>query len=125
LKTRVLLDTGIWAHSLASPAEIPAQLKRAIVEAQAVYVSPISLYEIAQKCRIGKWDDMLPHVESLPSVAREQGVLWATLTPEVLLEAARMSWSHRDPFDRILVATARLNGLTLVTTDRAIREYLA
>ena len=124
MKTRVLLDTGIWAHSMVSPEETPAQLKRSIVEAQAVYISPISLYEIAKKCRIGKWDEMRPHVERLPSVAREQGALWATLTPEVLLEAARMSWAHRDPFDRILVATARLNGLSLVTTDRAISEYL-
>lgn len=124
MKARVLLDTGIWAHSLARPDEIPAHLKRAIVEAQAVYVSPISLYEIAQKCRIGKWDEMLPHVESLPSVAREQGALLATLTPEILLEAARMSWAHRDPFDRILVATARSNGFSVVTTDRAILDYL-
>ena len=66
----------------------------------------------------------MPHVESLPSVAREQGALWATLTPEILLEAARMSWAHRDPFDRILVATARSNGFSVVTTDRAILDYL-
>ena len=43
MKARVLLDTGLWAHSLARPDEIPAHLKRAIVEAQAVCLSYQSL----------------------------------------------------------------------------------
>ena len=93
-----------------------------ISEARAVYVSPMSVYEIGQKCRLGKWDAMRPYLDELPQYLRQQG---APLTAERFLLAAKLDWDHKDPFDRILVATLKIMRIQIVTTDRAIRGYFA
>ena len=119
-----MLDTGVWAQSLIGHAGLSPPAIRAISTARAVYISPISVYEIAQKCRIGKWDDMLPFVADLPKLADEQGGQWAQLGPEILTDAALMKWEHRDPFDRMIVATAKRFGMHVITSDQTILAHL-
>lgn len=121
---KVLLDTGIWARTLYGKEGLSNTVLRELASGVPVYVSPISVYEIAQKCRIGKWDSMIPYLDRLPSILTDQGAQWVSLSPEVLLNAARLEWDHRDPFDRIVVSTARQHGLHVVTTDQVIRDYL-
>ena len=91
--------------------------RQAIADADAVFVSPVSLFEISQKVRIGKWPEMADRLDSLPGILAAQGGLSATLTLEAALYAGRLEWAHRDPFDRILAAKAALGGLALVSAD--------
>ncbi len=42
-----------------------------------------------------------------------------TVTPQIMLEAGRLDWTNRDPFDRLVVATARMMGLPVVSSDKA------
>lgn len=88
-----------------------------MLAAESVFVSPISLFEIGQKVRIGKWPQMQPHVENLPALLERQGGRVASLTPQISLQAAMMVWEHRDPFDRILAATAFDLGVPLISAD--------
>ena len=81
-------------------------------------MSPISFFEIAQKVRLGKWPEMEPFVSELPSLLRQQGGLAADLEADVCLEAGIFQWDHRDPFDRLLAATARRYALPLVSADQ-------
>ncbi len=115
--TAVLLDTHAWAWSLTSDSRLTAPALKCIVEASSVYVSPISLFEIGQKVRLGKWREMEAYVDRLPLLLDEQGGRIATLTPVVALRAAKMDWSHRDPFDRIIAATADHYDLLLISAD--------
>ena len=115
--TGVLLDTHAWAWSLTGDSRLTASAVRHIDKASAVYVSPISLFEIGQKVRLGKWREMEAFIERLPMLLDEQGGRIATLTPAVALQAARMDWSHRDPFDRIIAATADHYDLLLISAD--------
>ena len=115
--TAVLLDTHAWAWSLTGDSRLTASALKHIVEASAVYVSPISLFEIGQKVRLGKWREMEVYIDRLPMLLDEQGGRIATLTPVVALQAARMDWSHRDPFDRIIAATADHYDLLLISAD--------
>ena len=85
--------------------------------AETVRLSPISIFEISQKVRLGKWPDMEPHLERLPAIAADQGLLTAPFSAEVALLAGNMPWPHRDPFDRIIAATAVLSGATLLSSD--------
>lgn len=85
------------SHRLADAA------KTVIATASAVHVSPISLFEIAQKVRAGKWPGMRPHLSAL---AADEQALSAPFSPSVALLAGSMDWTHRDPFDRIIAATA-------------------
>lgn len=86
--------------------------------ADAVRLSPISFFEIAQKVRAGKWPEMEPLLDQLPDLAAGQGILSAPLSPDVAVLAGHMAWPHRDPFDRIIAATAILSGAALLSADR-------
>jgi PIN domain nuclease of toxin-antitoxin system len=70
---------------------------------------------------------MQGHVQDLPGILKEQGGSIATLTPEICLNASTMEWAHRDPFDRLIVATALALGVALISKDSAFtdREDLA
>ena len=103
--TGVLLDTHAWIWSLSDDPRSSTQARRAIDAAEAVCVSPISFFEVGQKSE-SEWPEMEAHAATLPHLLRQQGGLIATLSAEISLLAAMLDWAHRDPFDRILVATA-------------------
>jgi PIN domain nuclease of toxin-antitoxin system len=113
----VLLDTHAWAWSLTGDGRLSAKAREAIEQAQAVLVSPITFFEIGQKVRLGKWPEMEPFLNRLTSLLEEQGGGVAELDPTICLQAATMPWPHRDPFDRLLAATALHNSLPLVSAD--------
>lgn len=115
----MLLDTHAIAWALRDDPALSEGARRAIAEADAVLVSPISLYEIGQKVRLGRWPEMAPHVATLPERLAEDGALVAPLTPRVALHASLMDWDHRDPFDRLLAATAEIIGAPFVSRDAA------
>lgn len=116
--THVLLDTHAWAWSFLRSARLSPAARVAIERAEAIFVSPISLYEIAQKARLGKWPEMVSFLEWLPHTERH-GARYAVLTPAILRDAAEIDWSHRDPFDRIIGQTAIAMNLPLISTDTA------
>ena len=113
----VLLDTHAWVWSLMDDAQLSAAARAAIVAADAVQVSPISFFEIGQKVRLGKWPQMESLARRLPELLQEQGGLVASMTPEICLRASLMDWAHRDPFDRMLLATAHVTGVPLISKD--------
>ena len=93
--------------------------RESMQEADAVFVSPITFFEIGQKVDRGKWPDMAPYTDRLEDLLTEKGGLLAPLDARICLAASMMDWDHRDPFDRILAATAETLGLALVTKDPA------
>jgi PIN domain nuclease of toxin-antitoxin system len=115
----VLLDTNAWAWSLAGDERLGRRALDAITESDVVLVSPISFYEIGQTVRLGKWPQMEPFVGRLPALLETQGGRMADLDGVICLNAATMAWSHRDPFDRMLAATALHRNLPIVSADAA------
>jgi PIN domain nuclease of toxin-antitoxin system len=113
----VLLDTHSWAWSLGGDRRLSVAALEAIEGAQNVFVSPITFFEIAQKVRLGKWPEMEPFVARLPALLAEQGGSVAALEPAICVAAGLMSWVHRDPFDRLLAATATHHSLPIVSAD--------
>ena len=120
--TVVLLDTHAWAWSLNDDVRLTETARHALATADLVYISPISLFEIGQKVRIGKWPEMAVHLAQLPSLIAAQGAKTAAASPEVCLLAATLPWLHRDPFDRLLAATALHFGLHLISADGVFDE---
>ncbi len=115
--TAVLLDTHAWAWSLAGDERVSKPALTAIATADTVLVSPITFFEIAQKVRLGKWPGMEPFVSQLPALLGEQGGSVAGFDPAICIAAGMMPWAHRDPFDRLLAATATHYNLPLVSAD--------
>lgn len=120
-----MLDTHAWAWSLTDDPRLSEGARRAIGSAGVVYVSPITFYEIAQKVRLGKWPQMDPYIEALPDLLLEQGGRAARFDPVVCTLAGTMEWAHRDPFDRLIAATAILDRLTLISADPAFDGVLS
>lgn len=113
----VLLDTHAWAWSLTADLRLSGTARAVLDQADSVYVSPISFFEIAQEVRLGKWPAMEPFLERLPALLDEQGGRAAPLDPGVCTAAGAMAWAHRDPFDRLLAATAICLALPIVSAD--------
>jgi PIN domain nuclease of toxin-antitoxin system len=79
----------------------------------------VSLYEIGQKVRLGKWPALAPFAAGLLERALGDGFDPLPLSPGAALAAALMDWDHRDPFDRLIAATALAEGLPVVSPDAA------
>ncbi|MGI0490131.1 type II toxin-antitoxin system VapC family toxin [Pantanalinema rosaneae CENA516] len=120
--TGILLDTHAWVWSMIDVARLSGPARTAIETSPIVYVSPVSFFEIGQKARLGKWPEIAPFGRRLPDLLHEQGGIVAPFTPEICIEASLMEWQHRDPFDRLLAATARTLDIPLVSTDTAFAE---
>jgi PIN domain nuclease of toxin-antitoxin system len=102
---------------MTADARLSAAAVAAMEQAETVSISVISLFEIGQKVRLGKWPEMAPFLDQLIGLVDQQGGRLVELSPEASLLAATLDWSHRDPFDRIIAATAITRGLALVSTD--------
>jgi PIN domain nuclease of toxin-antitoxin system len=118
----VLLDTHVWAWALGDGMLLSDRARAAIQSADAVYVSPISFFEIGQKVRLGKWPEMAPHAANLPAILNQQGGIAAPFTPEICIHASLRDWEHRDPFDRMLASTAQILDLTLISKDAVFAD---
>jgi PIN domain nuclease of toxin-antitoxin system len=119
-----LLDTHVLLWLLSDPAKVDASVRRRIANRdRSVLVSAASALEVATKWRLGKlpagevlidgWDDRLS----------ELGCEELAVTSRHALIAGSLSWSHRDPFDRLLVAQALTTNATLVTSDQRIKGF--
>ena len=115
----VLLDTHTFAWVLLDDPALSQGARAAIAAADAALVSPVSLYEIGQKVRLGRWPEMAPSASELADLIAQAGLLAAPLTPQIALHASLLDWDHRDPFDRLLAASAESIGAAFVSCDTA------
>jgi PIN domain nuclease of toxin-antitoxin system len=115
---RLLLDTHIWIWQAIEPAKLKRRVAEAIAdEANELWLSPISIWELmvlVQKGRIELDDDVDAWVSRSLALLT---VREAPLTNEVALEISRIRFSHKDPADHFIAASAKVFDLTLVTTD--------
>jgi PIN domain nuclease of toxin-antitoxin system len=111
---RCLLDTQVMLWWLLDDPRLGAK-SRELLASKPCLVSVASIWEVAIKHRIGK-------LEVSPIVFRDQSIaagadLLPVLDPHVI-ETAQLPMLHQDPFDRLLIAQARVEGLMAVSSDR-------
>lgn len=119
----VLLDTHVLLWLAGDDDRATPAVRAAVAAAPARLVSAASAFEIATKTRLGK---LAGGASVLDGWARLLANLQATelaLSVAHMARAGALAWTHRDPFDRMLVAQAQLEGLTLITDDTAIRAF--
>ena len=123
---RYLLDTHVLLWWVAAPARL-SEAQREVVNAageqEPLLVSDISLWEIATLAALGRIRLEMPLRSWLEAATAPPLVERTGITPAIAAEVATLPASfHRDPADRILVATARVLNATLLTADRRIAE---
>lgn len=114
-----LLDTQIVLWDLADDKRISKAHDEILLGDAAKYFSVASLWEIAVKVSTGK----LTMPDRLMETIAGSDVQLLSITPAHVLHTASLPRHHGDPFDRLLVAQAQIEGLTLVTADRRLASY--
>ena len=124
---RLLLDTHILIWLAEGTADLDsASVARLedVTRADGLAVSPISFWEVAMLQERQRITLSLPVRSWREIVLKTRGVIEAPLTGEIAIESVNLPGKfHKDPADRILVATARLNAWTLATRDDRILSY--
>ena len=122
----IMLDTHAWVWWTHDPDRLTETQQAAIArsESDGIGVSAMSCWEIAKLTEYRRLSLPLPLAEWFDSALRYPGVELLQLTPEVAVESVSLPGVfHRDPSDQIIVATARVHGCRLVTSDAKISRY--
>ena len=118
----VLLDTHALIWWVDGDARIGRATRERIASAdEDAFVSAASAWEIATKARLGKLKAPLPLLRDFVQAIEEFGFRPLFISLRHGFEAGRLAGTHRDPFDRMLAAQARVEALVLVTADPAFR----
>lgn len=121
---RLLLDTHALLWWLLGDPRLPVHAREAIGdEANTVYVSAASAWEVATKVRIGKLVGAESLAQDFALRIEEEGFLPLPVSVEHAQRAGSLAGSHRDPFDRMLVAQAQAENLILVSNEEVFDQY--
>ena len=121
--SEILLDTCALLWLGNGDAALSSGAMRLIENADTVYVSPISLWEVSNKCRQGKLVLSKPVREWFGKVCDRHGLTTLPLTNEIMIAAGELPEHHKDPADRMIIAAALNAGLQVVTADRNFPLY--
>ncbi len=122
-----LLDTcaTIWLMEGAPLSQnAMEEISAAYERSENLLVSPITAWEIGILVSRGRMPSVTTPSAWFKSLLAQEGISLATLSPDILIQSSSLPGDiHRDPADRIIIATARELGLAVVTRDQAILEY--
>jgi PIN domain nuclease of toxin-antitoxin system len=115
----LLLDTHIALWAITGDATLDDEFLDRLRHDPDIFLSPVSLWEITIKQATGK----LAGPADLAERVRDMGFRELPVTYAHAIAAGRLPPHHRDPFDRMLLAQAAVEGLTLVSRDESIARY--
>ena len=121
---RILLDTHVWLWLIGAPDRLGKAGRELFTDpGNVLHFSAASAWEIAIKYALGKLPLPEPPDVFIPSRLVRDGITPLPIQLEHSLRVATLPPHHRDPFDRLLVAQAQLESLTLCTADRQLAPY--
>ena len=119
---RILLDTHVFIWAVIDDPQLTSDARVLIEEADGVYVSSASIWEIAIKSALGKIDaDALEMAQAI----KASGFLELSISTAHSAQVAKLPLlnNHKDPFDRLLVAQSMIEPLVLLTADPQVVAY--
>lgn len=124
----IVLDTHVWLWWVFRSASLPTAIRRYIenheTKSGSLGVSVFSCWEVAKLVEVHRVELPDPIDVWMPRALAYPGVRLLDLTPDIAIESTRLPGAfHKDPADRIIVATARLHDCPLATADTRILTY--
>jgi len=117
---KLLVDTHVLIWAVLEDAALPARFRAALSDPEAeIHVSAVSVWELAIKRAMGK---LVVPADLFDQVAAA-GCLALPIAWDHARAVEALPLHHADPFDRMLIAQARVEGLTLLSADRAFAAY--
>ncbi len=121
---RLLLDTCTFLWIASGSTQLSRRAAQLFSDpANEVFLSAVSAWEIAVKYSLGRLRLPGPPAEYIPSLRERHGIVALPVKEEEALYLPRIPSLHRDPFDRMLVCQAVVNGMALLTPDPLIVQY--
>ncbi|SFI47972.1 type II toxin-antitoxin system VapC family toxin [Planctomicrobium piriforme] len=121
---RLLLDTHAFLWFVTDDSQLSKRANEAIVDPQnEILVSPGSYWELAIKVSLGKYQLNISFEEFVARAVGENQFRILPIEPSHAAAVARMPFYHRDPFDRLIIAQALVEQLTVVSRDEAFDAY--
>lgn len=118
---KFLLDTHVWIWAILEPGRLGAPTAARIEDGDAeLWLSPVSIWEALLLAERGKIDLGGDHAGWIEFALREFPVRDARLDRMIATASRSIELPHQDPADRFLAATAKVQGLTLLTHDAAL-----
>lgn len=119
-----LLDTSVWLWSLWEPERIARKAREVMADlSQQIFLSAVTSWEIAIKVGVSKLTLPEPSSSYVPRRMADQGLRPLPISHQHALAVAALPLHHRDPFDRLLIAQASIEGMTVITADRVFEQY--
>ncbi|HWJ75276.1 MAG TPA: type II toxin-antitoxin system VapC family toxin [Kaistia sp.] len=120
----LLLDTHAWIWwNTGNPRLGRALIERMASQEDRIFVSAASVWETVTKHRLGKLPDAEPFVGQIEAVIQDDGFLPLAITTRHAAMAAAFEDPHKDPFDRLLIAQALTDDLTLVSNETLFDRF--
>jgi PIN domain nuclease of toxin-antitoxin system len=120
----LLLDTNVWIWvSIEDKKQISKKAKKLIREANQKWISAISCWELAKLVEKKRISFSIPTITWIRRSLSEYQINVAQLSPEIAVESTALKNFHQDPADQIIVATSRILGMPLITSDRKILDF--
>jgi PIN domain nuclease of toxin-antitoxin system len=121
---KLLLDTQVWLWLQTNPDRVTPTVREMLTDPRhQLLLSAASAWEIAIKFGLGKLPLPMPPEQYVPSRMDASDTIALPVSTAHALRVASLPPHHRDPFDRVLVAQAQLERLTLVSADRQLAPY--
>lgn len=119
----LLLDTQLLLWWAIEPNRLPATIRSLVADPlQPLVLSVVSLWEVAIKSSLGRVDFQV-EAAALRLGLLGQGFRELPVRAEHVLAVQHLPWIHRDPFDRLLVVQAQVEGFRLLSADRTLAAY--
>lgn len=121
---KLLLDTQCWLWWFAQPEKLNEEvIKQISDDMNEVWLSVASVWEMGIKVSIGKLPLPEPIDDYISTRMTQLGARSLQINASHALQVAKLPLHHRDPFDRMLIAQAQVENMTLVSADSAFNQY--
>jgi PIN domain nuclease of toxin-antitoxin system len=121
---KYLLDSGIWFWSISTEHKINSQGLEILADGkQALYLSAATTWELGIKMRLGKLQLPSPPAQCIPAYMARQRLLPLPVSHLHAASVYDLELHHGDPFDRLIIAQALVEGMTILTADRIFEKY--